>query len=199
MDLSPSTDSWSPSKVSSQGSFRPRFPSRFRAQDLSLPRTRPLPCHDLSAPILRSKSHLPVRPASWVPSGPSGLPLRSLAAFRKVCDGRGLGCLLSPSTLLVPVSRVTADIQRRHARHHSIHLDTVLTKVLGRLGYSLGASRTASCVDWHASQFSPAGRRSPIGLLFSLLCRLSPDHRPTPPTGNSSAPAPTTRDTQSVT
>lgn len=33
-----------------------------------------------------------------------------LAAFRKVCDGRGLGCLLWTSPFIVPASRVADDI-----------------------------------------------------------------------------------------
>lgn len=53
----------------------PRFPSRFRARDLSLPRTRPLPCHHLSAPIWRSqitpsRSSSPLGPV-WAVQSPS--------------------------------------------------------------------------------------------------------------------------------
>ena len=135
---------------------------------------------------------LPVKPnleiTKFHPTRSSNLlgprPGQSLAAFCKVCRERGLGCLLRrcPFSSQLVGSPGHRRHQSSHAQHGVVLLATMLTRVLDHPGRCLGASKTMSCLDWHASQYSPTQRRSSIGLLFSLLCRLCPDHRPTLPT-----------------
>ena len=119
---------------------------------------------------------LPVRPASWVPSSPFASYL--LQGSRRASLGM-LVVAVDPS-LSQLLGSLPTSIQTHN--HHSITLDIMLTKFLDHRGCCLGTSSTMSCVDWHASQFSPTTRRSSIGILLFLLCRLPPDHGPTSPT-----------------